>query len=147
MSETRYDLGKVRPEWVDHYGHMNLAYYLVAFDEATDLFWPSITLGKQFRAQGLGTFAAESWVGYRRELVEGQPIAASSEVIAHDAKRLLVRHRLFHATEGWESAVNELLYLCVDLERRKVTPWPEATLTAFQAAPKGAPAERLALKR
>ena len=37
---------RVKPEWVDHYGHMNLAYYLVVFDLATDLLWPSLNLGE-----------------------------------------------------------------------------------------------------
>ena len=54
-------LCRVRPEWVDHYGHMNLAYYLVAFDLATDALWPALNLGETFRARGLGTFAVESW--------------------------------------------------------------------------------------
>ena len=26
----------VRPEWIDHNGHMNVAYYVLAFDESTD---------------------------------------------------------------------------------------------------------------
>ncbi len=30
-------LTRVRPEWVDHYGHMNLAYYLVVFDLASGI--------------------------------------------------------------------------------------------------------------
>ncbi|MCQ4159586.1 thioesterase family protein [Roseomonas sp. GC11] len=140
-------LGPVLPGWVDHYGHMNLAYYLVAFDMATDLLWPGLGLGDGFRARGLGTFAAESWVGYRRELREGMPLAARSEVLAHDAKRLLLRHRLFHAGEGWESAVCELLFLCVDLGQRRVVEWPAETRAAFTAAPAGPAAERLTLRR
>jgi len=29
----------VRPEWIDHNGHMNMGYYLVVFDFATDEFF------------------------------------------------------------------------------------------------------------
>jgi acyl-CoA thioester hydrolase len=144
---TRRPVGTVRPEWVDHYGHMNLAYYLVAFDLATDALWPSLNLGRGFRAAGLGTFAAETWVAYVREVRLGDPLSAEGEVIAHDAKRLLLRHRLFHAEEGWESARCELLFLCVHLQRRRVTEWPEEVQAAFAAAPVGAAAERLALRR
>ena len=32
MPEASTILARVKPEWVDHYGHMNLAYYLVVFD-------------------------------------------------------------------------------------------------------------------
>lgn len=144
---ARTEIGAVQPGWVDHYGHMNLAYYLVAFDLITDALWPSLHLGPGLRARGLGTFAAESWVAYKREVTEGMPLAGSSEILAYDAKRLLLRHRLFHAAAGWESAECELLFLCVDLNRRKVTPWPEEAGTAFAAAPQGAPPRRLRLKR
>ena len=79
----RAPLCSVLPGWVDHYGHMNLAYYLVAFDLATDALWPSLGLGKAFREKGLGTFAAESWQAYTREVTEGAPLAFDSEVLAY----------------------------------------------------------------
>lgn len=140
------ELARVRPEWVDHYGHMNLAPYVAVFDMATDRLWPALRLGEAFRARGLGTFAAENWASYRREVRLGDPLSAASEVLAHDEKRLLIRHRLFHAEAGFESARCELLFLCVDLARRRVCPWPEEVAACFAAAPKGPPPERLALR-
>lgn len=140
-------LCRVRPEWVDHYGHMNLAYYLVAFDLATDALWPSLNLGEVFRARGLGTFAVESWQGYVREVVLDAPLAAESAVLAFDAKRLLIAHRLRHAEEGWLSAENEVLYLCVDLATRRAAPWPQDVLAKFAAARGDQAPKRLALKR
>ena len=135
------------PGWVDHYGHMNLAYYLVAFDLATDALWPSLGLGEGFRARGLGTFAAESWQAYTREVTEGAPLAFDSEVLACDAKRLLCRHTMFHADEGWQAAENEVLYLCVDLTARRVGAWPEDVRACFAERATGGAAKRLALKR
>jgi acyl-CoA thioester hydrolase len=140
-------LARVRPEWVDHYGHMNLAPYVQVFDMATDALWPSLRLGEGFRARGLGTFAAENWVAYQREVRLDDPLATESEVLAYDAKRLLIRHRLFHAEAGFESARCELLFLCVDLSLRRVCLWPEDVIAAFTAAPSGPPPERLALRR
>lgn len=144
MRET---LCQVRPEWVDHYGHMNLAYYLVAFDMATDAYWPSLNLGEVFRARRLGTFAVESWQGYRRELLLGMPLAAESAVLEFDARRLLVRHRLYHAEEGWLSAENEVLFLCVNLDTRRVEPWPGDVLAKLAAARVEEAAKRLKLSR
>ncbi|WP_426956758.1 acyl-CoA thioesterase [Muricoccus radiodurans] len=140
-------LTRVRAEWVDHYGHMNLAHYVTVFDLQTDVLWPVLNLGPGFRARGLGTFAGENWVAHKREVVLDDPLSAESEVLAHDEKRLLLRHRLFHAEGGWESARCELLYLCVDLTARRVTTWPEDVRAAFAAAPPGPPPERLALRR
>jgi acyl-CoA thioester hydrolase len=144
---TRPVLTEVRPEWVDHYGHMNVAPYVAVFDMATDALWPALKLGPAFRARGLGTFAAENWVAYKREVRLGDPLAAESEVLGHDPKRLLIRHRLFHAEQGWESARCELLFLCVDLERRRVSAWPDEVSAAFAVMPAGPAPERLALRR
>ena len=143
----RAPLCHVKPGWVDHYGHMNLAYYLVAFDLATDALWPLLGLGKGFQERGLGTFAAESWQAYTREVTEGAPLAFDSEVLVYDAKRLLRRHVMFHAEEGWQVAENEVLYLCVDLTARRVGAWPEDVLEKFAARATGGAAKRLALKR
>jgi acyl-CoA thioester hydrolase len=143
----RTPLCRVKPEWVDHYGHMNLAFYLVAFDMATDALWPSLGLGPDFRDRGLGTFAAESWQAYTREVTEGAPLAFESEVLAYDSKRLLCRHVMYHAEEGWQASENEVLYLCIDLTARRVGTWPEDVLARFAARATGGTAKRLALKR
>ena len=34
----------VRPEWIDHNQHMNMGYYLVVFDYATDEFFRFVGL-------------------------------------------------------------------------------------------------------
>ena len=44
--------GTVRPEWIDFNGHMNVAYYVLALDQATDLLWEVLGLGPAFRARG-----------------------------------------------------------------------------------------------
>jgi acyl-CoA thioester hydrolase len=140
-------LARVRPEWVDGYGHMNMGFYLVAFDGQTDRLWPLIGLGAGLREAGLGTFAAEAWLDYQREVTEGMPLGAESEVLACDAKRLLVRHRMFHWAEGWTASAHEVLYLCVDLARRRVTPWPEAVRSGLEAVASGRAPGRLSLSR
>jgi acyl-CoA thioester hydrolase len=140
-------LAVVRPDWVDFYGHMNMGFYLVVFDMATDQLWPAIGLGPDFKARGLGTFAAETWVNYVQEVNQGMPLACTSELLAFDAKRLLARHAMRHATEGWLAAENEVLYLCVDLAARRVTTWPEAVQALFAARATGRPAKRLAIRR
>lgn len=140
-------LAVVRPEWVDSYGHMNMAFYLAVFDMATDALWPRLGLGAPFKAKGLGTFAAETWVNYVREVREGMPLDCESEVLSFDAKRLLAVHRMRHAAEGWLAAENEVLYLCVDLSARRVSTWPEEVLVRFAAEATGRAPRRLALAR
>jgi acyl-CoA thioester hydrolase len=140
-------LAVVRPDWVDSYGHMNMAFYLAVFDMATDALWPRLGLGAAFNAKGLGTFAAETWVNYVREVREGMPLDCESDVLAFDTKRLIGLHRMRHAAEGWLVAENEVLYLCVDLSARRVTDWPSDVLERFAAEATGREPRRLALAR
>ena len=140
-------LVSVKADWVDGYRHLNMGYYLVAYDLQTDRVWPYLGLGGALRAAGLGTFAAEAWLDYQREMTEGMPIGADSTVLATDEKRLLVRHRMYHFTEGWTASEHEVLYLCVDLALRRVKPWPDAVRTTLAAHATGEPAKRLGLRR
>ncbi len=41
--------GEILPEWIDLNGHMNLAYYTVLFDCATDLLFDAIGIGREYR--------------------------------------------------------------------------------------------------
>jgi acyl-CoA thioester hydrolase len=130
----RFDnFGAVRPDWIDHNGHMNVAYYVLALDQATDLLWETLGLGPRFRERGRTTFAAECWIGYRRELFEGAPMSAECWIMQHDAKRLLVRSTLTHATEGFVASEGEWLILSIDLATRRVVPWPDDVVANFGA--------------
>lgn len=114
----------VRPEWIDSNGHLNLAYYILLFDEATDALWQSLGLGDAIRATGSGTFAVETHTLYRAELMEREAVRVHSVVLAADGKRLHVAHEMRRERDGVISAQQELLYLCVDLATRRVTTWP-----------------------
>jgi acyl-CoA thioester hydrolase len=81
--------GEVLPEWIDYNGHMNLAYYTVLFDYATDLLFDELGLGLDYRrATRLGTFVAETHNRYERELLVGARVRVATQIIATDAKRL-----------------------------------------------------------
>ena len=82
-------LASVKPEWVDGYGHMNMGYYLVAYDLQTDRLWPRIGLGPELRAAGLGTFAAEAWLDYQREVTKAaQQSTPSAEQVDKASKEM-----------------------------------------------------------
>ena len=52
--------GKVLPEWIDWNGHMNVAYYVMAFDLATDALFDQLNMGKAYReGTNCSTFTLE----------------------------------------------------------------------------------------
>ena len=52
--------GVVRPEWLDYNGHMNVAYYVLAFDHACDSFLDHIGMTYAYRARSGGTTTART---------------------------------------------------------------------------------------
>src|SRR2546421_11252600 len=128
----------VRSEWIDHNAHMNVGYYLVVFDYATDAFFDWVGLNAAHRAaHAITTFCLEAHVTYHREVRAGDPLRFTTLLLAHDAKRIHYLHAMYHATEGWLAATNELLSLHVSRATRRATPMAPhvlARLAAIQRA-------------
>ena len=125
MTSTPFDEHRdvVRPEWIDDNGHFNMGYYVVAFDLATDAWLDHIGLSASERAQsGATTFTLESHVNYLRELREAAPLRFTTRLLAFDQKRIHYFHEMFHATEGFLAATNELMSLHVKLATRRAAP-------------------------
>jgi acyl-CoA thioester hydrolase len=128
----------VRPEWIDHNRHMNMGYYLVVFDWATDEFLAWVGLDRAHRrARGVTTFCLEAHVTYHREVRAGDPLRFTTLLLGHDAKRIHYFHEMRHATEGYLAATNELVSLHVSETTRRgapMAPEVQARLGAIQAA-------------
>jgi len=110
----------VRPEWIDHNQHMNMGYYLVVFDFATDAFLAWAGLDEAHcRERRVTTFCLEAHVTYHREVGAGAPLRFTTVLLAHDDKRLHYLHAMHHAREGYLAATNELLSLHVSRDTRR----------------------------
>src|SRR5271156_3336561 len=120
--------GEVLAEWIDINGHMNLAYYTVLFDYATDLLFESIGIGKNYkRATNHGTFVVETHNLYERELLVGEQVRVATQILGTDSKRLHLAHEMFNLASGERAATQELMYLHIALPARRVVRWlPEA---------------------
>lgn len=125
VMEFPHSEGVVLPEWIDANGHMNLAYYVVLFDQATDLMYDVLGVGQAYRdATGNSTFTAETHTLYERELRVGERVRVVPHLLGADAKRLHYFHEMFHAEGGYRVAAQELIALHIDLSVRRVAPFP-----------------------
>ena len=121
--------GVVRPEWIDANNHMNVAYYVLAFDLGVDALWEGFGITADYIARSYGsTFAVESHITYQRELIEGDPFFVTAQILAYDDKRIHQFQRLYHAEKKFLAATAEWMNLHVDLESRRVSPWPDSIL-------------------
>ena len=124
----------VRPECIDYNGHMNVAYYVLVFDHATDALFEHLGLGDAYRARsGCSIFALELHVLYLAELKQGAKLRVTTQVLGLDDKRLHFFHRLYDAERDTPSACLEIVTLNVDLASRKAKPFPSQDLPRLQA--------------
>ena len=116
----------VLPEWIDHNGHMNVAYYVLAFDLATDEFYEGLNIGLTHQETGYSVFTLGMNVDYMQELFEGDPIRVETQLVDWDHKRVHYIHLMYHAEKGYLAATNECLGMHVGYESRKSEPFPQA---------------------
>lgn len=123
----------VLPEWIDENDHMNLAYYVVVFDQATDALWSTLGLNEGYRARtGAGTFAVEAHIIYRAELLLGDRASVTTQILAADTKRIHLAHEMRRGSTI--IAQNELMLLSVDLQTRRVVPFRGGAAERISAA-------------
>ena len=126
--------GRVLPEWIDVNNHMNVAYYVLAFDQGVDSLWDRFGItAEHIREMNSSTFAVESHVVYRRELRLDDPYLVTAQILAFDDKRIHQFQRLYHAEEHFLAATAEWMNLHVDLNTRRVAPWPQEILADITA--------------
>jgi len=119
----------VQPEWIDYNGHMNVAYYFLAFDHATDAFYDAMGCGERYKEDGnFSTFTLEAHITYDREVLEGDPLRFTTQLLDFDEKRLHYFHIMYHADKGYLAATNELIAMHIDMDRRRSAPFPPPIL-------------------
>ena len=120
---------RVEPGWIDHNGHLNMAYYNVLFDRAVDEVYEVLGLGLNYvKETRRSTFTAEVHVRYLRELLVDAPVRVTFRLLAFDLKRMHYFEELFHADEGWLSATSENMALNVDMTVKKTAPFPDSVM-------------------
>lgn len=129
--------GVVRPDWVDANGHLNDGYYAVAFGEATWNFQDDVlVMDADYRSRTRCTmYTAEAHIIYKREVMEGQALEVTCQVLGADAKRVHIFHRMVASGDEYIAATMELMLLHVDQSQGRVTPFaPEVSATLEDVA-------------
>ena len=133
--ETKLD---IPPEWTDRNGHMNVAYYVLAFDHATDTLYDALGLGWGYLERtGRSTFTLAMNVDYLGEVFAGDSVRIVSRLIDCDHKRIHYFHEMHHAAKNYLAATNESLSMHIDMAMRRSEPFPpdvQQRLAAMKSA-------------
>jgi acyl-CoA thioester hydrolase len=124
---------RILPEWIDRNGHFNAGYYLVVFDEAVGAWLDrcGLTTGHR-QTHGVTTFSVESHVLYLRELREGDEIRVTAQLVDFTDRKIHSFLRMFHASEGYLAATNEVLTLHIGLVDRRPAPMHTTVLCRLE---------------
>jgi acyl-CoA thioesterase FadM len=123
----------VRDEWVDTYGHLNEAYYLVPFSNANWALLDHFGIGRDYYARtGGALYTVESHIRYVKELRAPALMEIESLVLGADAKRLRVAHVM--RVDTIERATFECVMLHFDSKTARTAPMPEDVQAALRAA-------------
>lgn len=129
----------IKSDWIDYNGHLNMGYYTILFDQASDDVFAMLGMGPDYQAsRKLTTYTVECHIRYLRELKLGDALTATFQLISHDSKRFHGAQHLYHR-EGWLAATAEMLWLHIDQSGStpKVAPFPDdisANITALAKA-------------
>lgn len=118
--------GPVEPDWIDEFGHVNIAHYLTIADKANWAFWNAVNAPDDMDARGGHEYViVENHVRYGAELTAEDTVRIETQVLAHDAKRFILFHRLIRVADGALSATNEAKFLGFSLVDRRPEAWSE----------------------
>ena len=124
----------VLSDWIDYNGHMNVAYYTLAFDKALDFFFEDVLdIGPSFVEKNKeGPFALKASYNYFSELLEGENFFVDISILDFDLKRVHVFGEMRKDGSLELSAVFETVLMNMDLNERKVKKYPDEVLELFK---------------
>ncbi len=124
---------KVLPEWIDYNGHMNVAYYTLAFDKALDFFFEDVLgIGPSFVEKNKeGPFALKASYNYFSELLEEEIFFVDISILDFDSKRVHLFGEMRKDKSLELSAVFETVLMNMDLSARTVKQYPDRVLKLF----------------
>ena len=109
-------------EWVDYNNHLNMAYYILVFDQAWEIMLEKIKMGADSAKNSKrSTMVVETHTQYISEVKENDEVDIMLTYFDHDKKRLHLKLEMIEKKTQKISATMEWISLYIDLNLRKVT--------------------------
>lgn len=111
----------IKKEWTDYNNHMNMAYYVLVFDQIWEVILEKFKMGEQSaKTTNMSTMVVETHTTYNNEVKEGDEVEINLTFFDHDKKRLHFKMEMIEKSSKKLSATLEMLSLYIDLNKRKV---------------------------
>ena len=111
----------IKKEWTDYNNHMNMAYYVLEFDQIWEMILEKFKMGEQSaKTANMSTMVVETHTTYNNEVKEGDKVEINLTFFDHDKKRLHFKMEMIEKSSKKLSATLEMLSLYIDLKKRRV---------------------------
>ena len=111
----------IKKEWTDYNNHMNMAYYVLVFDQIWEIILEKFKMGEQSaKSTKMSTMVVETHTTYNNEVKEGDEVEINLTFFNHDKKRLHFKMEMIEKSSKKLSATLEMLSLYIDLNKRRV---------------------------
>ena len=111
----------IKKEWIDYNNHMNMAYYVLVFDEVWEIILKKFKMGEDSaKSTQMSTMVVETHTTYDSEVKLGDEVEINLTFFDHDKKRLHFKMEMIEKSSRKLSATLEMLSLYIDLRQRKV---------------------------
>ena len=112
----------IKKEWTDYNNHMNMAYYVLVFDQVWEVMLEKFKMGENSaKKTNMSTMVVETYTTYNNEVKEGDEVEINLTFFDHDKKRLHYKMEMIEKSSQKLSATLEMLSLYIDLNKRKVS--------------------------
>ena len=116
----------IKKEWTDYNQHMNMAYYVLVFDQLWETILTKFKIGEESaKTTQMSTMVVETHTTYNNEVKEGEEVEIYLTFFDHDEKKLHVKMEMIEKSSKKLSATIEMLCLYIDLSKRKVSEFEE----------------------
>ena len=111
----------IKKKWTDYNNHMNMAYYVLVFDQIWEIILEKFKMGEQSaKTTNMSTMVVETHTTYNNEVKEGDEVEINLTFLDHDKKRLHYKMEMIEKSSKKLSATLEMLSLYIDLNKRRV---------------------------
>ena len=112
----------IKKEWTDYNNHMNMAYYVLVFDQVWEVMLEKFKMGENSaKTTNMSTMVVETYTTYNNEVKEGDEVEINLTFFDHDKKRLHYKMEMIEKSSQKLSATLEMLSLYIDINKRKVS--------------------------
>jgi acyl-CoA thioester hydrolase len=122
---------EVLPDWLDYNGHMNVAYYSLAFDLAGEELLKCAGMGEAYTAGTRNSWMVlEAHITYQNEAHLGEKLRVESRFLDCSAKAAHLYQEMYRGEDL--CSTQEQLFLHVSLDTRRATPFEPRILHAIE---------------